>query len=570
MSSGKPEGGEGTGSPSEDPTVIEAAVARGRTRTVASTSSIVDTRTESSLVGSAALKSERVRQAQAGLRAVIFGASSGVILNQFAQVRPPTHHFVTAALVLTLVTAIVLYTIQRGKGESLKATPIVMGVALSLLILTVIGNIGILSWAVMLMPLVAYYYAASDLEQSGRIVLGLCAGGYLVVVALTTTGVIVPSETVLALAREDVNEMWANAAFVEGIIGLTYMLGRAVRRATRGAMDQLEQARRQILQREALLNEARADFDRVVDAGRFGRFTRTMIGPYDIGDVIGRGGMGEIYEAVHAESAQAVAIKVLHPHMISEEDHVQRFFREAQITGSLASPHVVRTLESGHATDGSPYLVMELLQGRDLAELLREKKRLPVSEVILLVNQVAEALAVAQEENIVHRDIKPQNLFSCDSEDGRVWKVLDFGVSKIVQSANSLTHGAVVGTPGYMSPEQARGNDVDHRSDVFSLGAIAYRCLTGRPAFSSSSPAATMLLVVDKQPAKPSDLSNISEDVELVLAMALAKNPDERFGSAPIFAAALRDATRDELDKRLRDGGRALLSRHPWGQENIR
>jgi serine/threonine-protein kinase len=145
--------------------------------------------------------------------------------------------------------------------------------------------------------------------------------------------------------------------------------------------------------------------------------------------------------------------------------------------------------------------------------------------------------------------------------------VLDFGVSKMNEVAGTLTHGAIVGTPGYMSPEQARGKPVDHRSDVFSLAVLAYRSLTGRPPFHAADPLGTTYQVVHAMPVCPTDLVKIHEDIDLVLAIGLAKDREHRFRSATSFAAALRDASRGELDERMRAAARDLLRHHPWGTE---
>jgi serine/threonine-protein kinase len=227
----------------------------------------------------------------------------------------------------------------------------------------------------------------------------------------------------------------------------------------------------------------------------------------------------------------------------------------------------VTVIDHGMAEGGSPFLVMELLQGSDLAHDLRDKKRLGMSATLELVSEVAEALAAADEGGIVHRDLKPQNLFLAESGGRREWKVLDFGVSKILESGRDLTQGAAVGTPSYMSPEQARGEPVDHRADVFALGVIAYRVLTGRPAFTGPDSASTLYNVVHVQPARPSELVRVNIDVERVLALALSKERDRRFSSSLMFAAALREAARQRLDERLRRDADALLEDQPWGKD---
>lgn len=167
----------------------------------------------------------------------------------------------------------------------------------------------------------------------------------------------------------------------------------------------------------------------------------------------------------------------------------------------------------------------------------------------------------------MHRDLKPQNVFLAEEGRKRSWKVLDFGVSKLRESQATLTQGAAIGTPSYMAPEQAKGLSVDHRADVFSLAVIAYRSLTGRPAFTGPDAATTLYNVVYAQPVRPSELIGMTPDVERVLALGLAKDPARRLSSASLFSAAFRDAVNGRLDERLRRDADALVLEAPWGFE---
>ena len=186
--------------------------------------------------------------------------------------------------------------------------------------------------------------------------------------------------------------------------------------------------------------------------------------------------------------------------------------------------------------------------------------------MLTLVDHVADALTEAAAAEIVHRDLKPQNLFA--ATDGAssepVWKVLDFGVSKLERSG-TLTHGHIVGTPGYMAPEQARGGDVGPVADVFSLAVIAYRSLTGRPAFSGRELPRVLFDVCYTQPMQPSKLLPLPDDVERVLALGLAKDPNERIATAAQLAVGLRAAFEGGLDATFRRRADALLARAPWG-----
>ena len=211
--------------------------------------------------------------------------------------------------------------------------------------------------------------------------------------------------------------------------------------------------------------------------------------------------------------------------------------------------------------DGAPYLALELLHGADLGADLRQRKSLTLDEVDTLVQHVCLALHAAHEAGVVHRDIKPPNLFL--TADG-VWKVLDFGVSTMLTSAGTLTQGGAVGTPSYMAPEQALGKNVDRRADVFSLGAVMYRVVTGRPAFTGTTGAATMYAAVHAQPIRPSDLADVPSDVDAVLALALAKDPERRIASAEQLAEAWRAARHQRLDDDLRRDALHLLFADPW------
>ncbi|HSN31190.1 MAG TPA: serine/threonine-protein kinase, partial [Ideonella sp.] len=275
------------------------------------------------------------------------------------------------------------------------------------------------------------------------------------------------------------------ALLVQVVYFLTYVLARLSRRATKQVIERLHSALAQVQKREALLVEAHHELDRALAAGHLGRYSERQLGPFRLGPVIGRGAMSEVYRAARTDDGRSAAVKVLHHDLLSSQQHLRRFQREAEIIASLRSRHVVRLYHVGidGTGDAPAYLAMELLEGHDLAFELRRDRRLDPERVLMLVDHVADALTEAHAAEIVHRDLKPQNLFAVESGGTTTWKVLDFGVSKLERSG-TLTHGNLVGTPGYMAPEQARGGDVAPTADVFALAVIAYRALTGRPAFS--------------------------------------------------------------------------------------
>jgi serine/threonine-protein kinase len=184
---------------------------------------------------------------------------------------------------------------------------------------------------------------------------------------------------------------------------------------------------------------------------------------------------------------------------------------------------------------------MERLHGADLATRLRAQNRMASDELVVLLDQVARGLEVARLAGVVHRDLKPHNLFC---HDGGTWKILDFGVSKLLGSEGTLTGDGIVGTPQYMAPEQASGGTVSHASDVYALGAIAYRCLTGRSPFRGRDLSELVYQVVHTPPLRPSDLGRVSTQLDDVLAIAMAKDPRRRFASAVLFAQAFIAARR--------------------------
>jgi serine/threonine-protein kinase len=184
---------------------------------------------------------------------------------------------------------------------------------------------------------------------------------------------------------------------------------------------------------------------------------------------------------------------------------------------------------------------MERLHGTDLATRLRTETRLPSDELVAMIDQVARGLEAARIAGVVHRDLKPHNLFF---HAGATWKILDFGVSKVLGSEGTLTGEGIVGTPQYMAPEQASGGQVTHAADVYALGAIAYRCLTGRSPFKGRDLSELVYQVVHAAPMRPSALGRVSPVIEDVLAIAMAKDPRRRFPSAHAFAAAFISARR--------------------------
>lgn len=342
------------------------------------------------------------------------------------------------------------------------------------------------------------------------------------------------------------------------------------RRAAHDAMAQVEDVARVVQQREAQLAEANLDLEAALVAGanKVGRYTNERAGVWVLGPVIGRGAMGEVYSARHSTTSDRAAVKVL----VAQADPavLERFRREAEIAARVRAPGLVSVYEAGTLAGQTPYLVMELLEGHDLAWHLRKSQHLPVGAAIELCDQVALGIDAAHAAGIVHRDIKPQNLFRHEAGTA-TWKLLDFGVSKLVDSSGTLTQNMLVGTPSYMAPEQARGQSTDPRSDLFSLGAVMYRSLTGQPPFRGRDTPQILFDVVYSAPRKPTAiLPALPPQIDLVLAIAIAKKPADRFASGAELAAALRQASSGRLSLELRDKARRLLDELPWGEQQKR
>jgi serine/threonine protein kinase len=283
------------------------------------------------------------------------------------------------------------------------------------------------------------------------------------------------------------------------------------------------------------------------DPGKVGRDTgRTLGGTYTVGALIGVGGMGTVYRGEHLRTHRAVAIKLLHPHLVDDPGLLKRFRREAEIVGAVASQHVVEVIDVDD-DDGQPFLVLELLTGESLRDRIAARGPLPTAMVGDLAAQVASGLAAAHGAGIIHRDLKPENVFICPRDrGGETAKILDFGISKIRGAATALTHEvALLGTPDFMAPEQAIGKtrDVDVHTDVYALGALTYCMLTGRPPFVASSVPALLRRVCDDEPIAASTLRpELPARVDAVLGRAMAKRPSERYADVRAFARDLSDA----------------------------
>ena len=276
--------------------------------------------------------------------------------------------------------------------------------------------------------------------------------------------------------------------------------------------------------------------------------TGTRLGPYEVLSPLGAGGMGEVYRARDSRLDREVAIKVLPASFANDQDRLRRFEQEARATSALNHPNILTIYDIGN-NEGSPYIVSELLVGEELREQLNDGA-LTTRKAIDYAKQITDGLSAAHEKAITHRDLKPENIFV--TTDGRV-KILDFGLAKLrpaksglgagseVATQKAITDpGVVLGTVGYMSPEQVRGQEADHRSDIFSFGSVLYEMLSGRRAFQGETTAETMTAILKQEPEELSETNAETNPVlDKIVRRCLEKKPERRFQSASDLAFAL-------------------------------
>ncbi|HEU5249272.1 MAG TPA: protein kinase, partial [Thermoanaerobaculia bacterium] len=286
----------------------------------------------------------------------------------------------------------------------------------------------------------------------------------------------------------------------------------------------------------------------------------TRIGPYEVLAPLGVGGMGEVYRARDSRLGREVALKVLPEELSSDADRLARFDREARSASALNHPHIVTVYDIGRA-DSHSYIAMELVEGRTLRELVASGP-LPGKRAVAIAAQAADALAKAHTAGIVHRDLKPENVMV--SRDGFV-KILDFGLAKLTAPVSgAVSHaatavdatrpGSLLGTVGYMSPEQARGGEVDFRSDQFSFGSILYEIASGRRAFQGDSAPETMAAIIREEPESLARVAaSAPAPYRWIVERCLQKDPDDRYASTRDLARELADL-RDHFSEIDRSG----------------
>jgi len=284
------------------------------------------------------------------------------------------------------------------------------------------------------------------------------------------------------------------------------------------------------------------------------------VGEYIVLQKLGEGGFGAVYEAAHPVIGKRAAVKVLHAQHSSDEAVTSRFVAEARSVNQIRNKNIVDIFSFGDLADGRHYYVMELLEGAPLDAYLQKVGRLGIEECLCILHPIAKALDAAHEAGIAHRDLKPENVFLEIDDDGNVHpKILDFGLAKLLAPGTVTAHktrsGTPMGTPRYMSPEQCRGVPVDHRTDVYAFGCMAYRMLTGVPPFDAATALDVMMAHVSKPPTPPSQVSDVDAVFDEPILKMLEKQPEDRpqsmLGAYDSLAATAATALGCELEERL-------------------
>ena len=300
---------------------------------------------------------------------------------------------------------------------------------------------------------------------------------------------------------------------------------------------------------------------------------RTIAGKYEIDALVGQGAMGSVYKARQTTLGTTLAVKVLHRQLAGEPMFAARFLREAQAASRVDHPSSMRVIDFGEEPDGLLYIAMEYVDGKTLARIIDENGPLPVTRIVDIACQTLAALAVAHDIGVIHRDLKPENIMILEGQDDEghlhdIVKVCDFGVAKLLEGGargpSVTAEGVVVGTPEYMSPEQARGESLDARSDIYAMGVLLFHLMTGKVPFDSSTAFGTAFMHVNDEPTRPRLLNpRVDSRLEKICLKAMRKRREDRYSCARELRVELRalvghdDAYSDAYDDAFLDPGQA-------------
>jgi serine/threonine-protein kinase len=496
---------------------------------------------EESLTVQRALREPRAQGQRRMVLAGLVIIAIGTVMVSSVEGRPVAVGAMIASLALASVAGLAYWVTARPRWalSPVRQAAMTICVALCLPGVSYYFGLGSAFLGVVVMMVVVTALAAPLATSAAVLAITMIAHGALYALIV---GDVVPDQAIAPLRRGHGLEDHLLFAGVEALFVFGFVAGAIYRRVNTEQLARVQAATRALAESEALLEEVRQQLGRSAGVGGPGLFTGQTLGSYVLGNLLARGGLGEIYEAAHADRGTPAAVKVMHHVVMSDPRAVARFIAESKATSALDSEHIVRVLEVGGLDAKIPFIAMERLRGRDLAEVLREVRALPPVEAIRMLRQVAAGIEVAHAAGIVHRDLKPGNVFVAQAEGALpTYKIIDFGVSKLLGDAGHLTRDQVVGTPAYMAPEQILGDPVDRRTDVYALGAIAYRVLTGRPAFRGE-PAVIYHAVLTTEPAAPSTVAELPPDIDAVLAIAMAKRPEDRYADATSFVNAVAGA----------------------------
>ena len=407
--------------------------------------------------------------------------------------------------------------------------------------------------------------SGSWLARRYGVPLVLCAST-AVIVGLVAGGVIPDASNV---AFHQPGAPWHEPIALHTLLLLSYLvaftLGRTMDRGYEALSMRAQKATQRATRESTRLRGVRENISELHGKDTAGLFSSHRLGSYAIGRLLGRGGMGEVYAARHDSFDLELAVKVLRLDRVANPENLQLFFGEAEALQKISSPHVARVIEVGNFDRGLPFIAMEFIDGDSLTKHLENGDRLSLESVREMVADIGAGIGAVHRADIVHRDIKPANIILAKGDAESRWKLVDFGVAAIGLSDPNVsrTSTLIVGTPRYMSPEQADGKTTDARSDLFSFSLVIYRALTGCPAFDGDNPSD----IIRQQYGgirRPSDFVALPEDLELVLRLGTAQQAADRFQSADELRDAFEDAFSGRLAIEVRRRAMEVLDRQPW------